>query len=123
MFLQHFNKVLLIGLFIPFVSCAEGVKTQLPERKKPTSPMIIQQDIGKGDYIVGTETELTTEEWKHLLQGFGTYQLELQIKNKPAYRIQFSDDPGLEKLKLELKQNLQIRYVETNAKLEKKNKD
>lgn len=114
-----FNKVILIGLLIPYVSCAEGMRTELPDRKKPTSPMTIPQNIGRGDYIVGTETELTAEEWKLILNGFGNYQLELQIKNKPAYRIQFSEDPGLEKLKLELKQNPQIRYVETNSKLEK----
>lgn len=75
----------------------------------------------RGDYIVGTEKELSMEEWKQLLQGFGTYQLVLHIQFKPAYRIQFDVDPGLEKLKMELKQNPSVRYVETNAILEKKN--
>ncbi|MBL0955486.1 MAG: hypothetical protein IBJ01_12020 [Leptospira sp.] len=94
----------------------------MPERKKPILTNVPMKPIAnRGDYIVGTEKELSTEEWKQLLQGFGNYQLELQIKMKPAYRIQFESDPGLEKLKMELKQSPSIRYVETNAILEKKN--
>ncbi|TGL20196.1 hypothetical protein EHQ42_05830 [Leptospira levettii] len=94
----------------------------MPERKKPILTNVPMKPIShRGDYIVGAEKELSMEEWKQLLQGFGTYQLELQIKFKPAYRIQFDVDPGLETLKMELKQNPSIRYVETNAILEKKN--
>lgn len=119
---QHFNKFLLSILLIPYVTCAQGVKESMPERKKPILTNVPIKPIAhRGDYIVGTEKELSTEEWKQLLQGFGTYQLELQIKMKPAYRIQFVVDPGLETLKMELKQNPSIRYVETNAILEKKN--
>ncbi|TGL41461.1 hypothetical protein [Leptospira perdikensis] len=95
----------------------------MPERKKPILTNVPLKPIGSGEYIVGTEKEFTIEEWKQILQGFGNYQLELQIKVNPAYRITFTEDPGLEKLKMELKQNPQIRYVEENARLEKKTKN
>ncbi len=96
----------------------------MPERKKPIQTNVPMKTVGHGgEYIVGTEKELTSEEWKQLLQGFGAYQLELQIKINPAYRITFTEDPGLENLKMELKQNPTIRYVEENARLEKKIKN
>ncbi|MCW7483029.1 hypothetical protein [Leptospira kanakyensis] len=120
----HFNKVILFAFLIPYVTCAQGVKEGMPEeRKKPILTNVPPKPIGNGEYIVGTEKELTTEEWKQLLQGFGIYQLELIVKFNPAYKVTFSNDPGLEKLKMELKQNPTIRYVEENARLEKKIKN
>ncbi|MCG6153738.1 hypothetical protein [Leptospira bandrabouensis] len=98
------------------------MRAEMQERKKPTSPVTISQYNGNGEYIVGTEIELTSEVWNQLLKGFGSYHLEMIIKNKPTYIIQFTSDPGLEKLKLQMKLNPQIRYVEANAKLEKKTK-
>lgn len=117
----HFNKIILIGLLIPYAFCAQGVKDSMPERKKPIQSNIPPKPIGNSEYIVGTEKEFNNDVWTELLRSFGPYQLELIVKNNPAYKITFKEDPGLEKLKLELKQNPEIRYVEPNSRLEKKN--